>query len=94
MEVGPVVEVFRRPRHAYTLGLLGSIPSGGVLRRPLRSIEGTPPSLADLPRGCAFAPRCAFVTDPCRAHPPDLVRVGPDHVSACLHHDQVEKAAS
>jgi len=93
MEVGPVVEVFRRPRHAYTLGLLGSIPSGGAIRQPLRSIEGTPPSLIDVPPGCPFAPRCTFATDACRQHRPNLVRIGPDHISACLHHDQVAKAA-
>jgi peptide/nickel transport system ATP-binding protein len=94
MEVGPVLEVFRRPRHAYTLGLLGSIPSGGVIRQPLRSIEGAPPSLVDLPPGCPFAPRCGFVTDACRQRRPDLVQVAPDHLSACVHHDQVAKAAS
>jgi peptide/nickel transport system ATP-binding protein len=93
MEVGPVVEVFRQPRHAYTLGLLGSIPGGGAIRRPLRSIEGTPPLPSDLPSGCAFAPRCAFVTDACRRRRPDLVPVGPDHLTACVHHDQVAKAA-
>jgi peptide/nickel transport system ATP-binding protein/oligopeptide transport system ATP-binding protein len=79
MEVGPVVELFRNPRHAYTLGLLGSIPGEGAVRQPLRSIEGTPPSPADLPRGCAFAPRCAFATDACRQSRPALVPVGPDH---------------
>jgi peptide/nickel transport system ATP-binding protein len=94
MEVGPVVEVFRNPRHAYTLGLLGSIPNGGAIREPLRSIEGAPPSPVDLPRGCPFAPRCTFVTDACRPRRPDLVRVAPDHLSACVHHDQVAKAAS
>jgi peptide/nickel transport system ATP-binding protein/oligopeptide transport system ATP-binding protein len=92
LEVGPVVEVFQKPRHAYTLGLLGSIPSGGAIRQPLRSIEGTPPSLIDLPRGCAFAPRCGFVTDACRQHRPNLARVGPDHISTCIHHDQVAAA--
>jgi peptide/nickel transport system ATP-binding protein/oligopeptide transport system ATP-binding protein len=94
MEVGPVVEVFRGPRHAYTLGLLGSIPSGGAIRQPLRSIEGAPPSPSDLPPGCAFAPRCAFVTDACRRRRPDLTPVGLDHLAACLHHDLVVKAAS
>jgi peptide/nickel transport system ATP-binding protein len=92
LEVGPVVEVFRRPRHAYTLGLLGSIPSGGAIRQPLRSIEGAPPSLVDLPPGCAFAPRCSFATDACRAHRPNLARVGPDHISTCIHHEQVAAA--
>ena len=94
MEVGPVVEVFRNPRHAYTLGLLGSMPGGGTIRQPLRSIEGAPPSLIDLPRGCPFAPRCTFVTAACRQRRPDLVQVGADHLSACVHHDQVAKAAS
>jgi len=92
LEVGRVVEVFRQPRHAYTLGLLGSIPSGGAIRQPLRSIEGAPPSLVGLPQGCAFAPRCSFVTDACRARRPDLVRVGADHTSSCIHHEQVAAA--
>jgi peptide/nickel transport system ATP-binding protein len=92
MEVGPVVEVFRNPRHAYTLGLLGSIPGGGRARQPLRSIEGTPPALMGLPRGCAFAPRCAFATDACREGRPALVAVGADHFSACLHHDRVARS--
>jgi len=92
MEVGPVVEVFRNPRHAYTLGLLGSIPSGGRARQPLRSIEGQPPALTDLPPGCAFAPRCAFATEACRAGRPALVPVGPDHLSACIHHERVARS--
>jgi peptide/nickel transport system ATP-binding protein/oligopeptide transport system ATP-binding protein len=92
MEVGPVVELFRNPRHAYTLGLLGSIPSGSATRQPLRSIEGTPPSLAELPQGCAFAPRCAFATDACRQGRPALVAVGPDHQSACVHHERVARS--
>jgi len=45
-----------------------------------------------LPQGCAFAPRCGFATDACRAHRPNLVRVGPDHISTCIHHDQVAAA--
>jgi peptide/nickel transport system ATP-binding protein/oligopeptide transport system ATP-binding protein len=87
-----VVEVFQKPRHAYTLGLLGSIPSGGAIRQPLRSIDGAPPSLIDLPPGCAFAPRCSFATDACQARRPDLVPVDPDHLSACIHYDQVAAA--
>jgi peptide/nickel transport system ATP-binding protein/oligopeptide transport system ATP-binding protein len=92
MEVGPVLEVFRNPRHAYTLGLLGSIPSGAAIRQPLRSIEGAPPSPVDLPPGCPFAPRCSFVSAACRGGRPDLIRVGPDHISACVHHDRIAGA--
>jgi peptide/nickel transport system ATP-binding protein/oligopeptide transport system ATP-binding protein len=89
MEVAPVVELFHNPRHAYTAGLLDSIPSAGASRQPLRSIEGTPPSPLDLPEGCPFAPRCDLATTACRNARPPLAPVGPDHLSACVHHDRV-----
>ncbi len=68
-------EIFRQPRHAYTLGLLNSVPRAGVMRQPLASIPGQPPLLSDLPQGCAFAPRCRFVIDACRQARPPLVEV-------------------
>jgi peptide/nickel transport system ATP-binding protein/oligopeptide transport system ATP-binding protein len=89
MEVGTVVELFRNPRHAYSAGLLDSIPGTGATRQPLRSIEGTPPSPLELPDSCAFAPRCRFATAACVDGRPPLQRVGPDHLSACVHHDRV-----
>jgi len=82
-----VTEIFRRPRHAYTLGLLNSVPRAGVMRQPLASIPGQPPLLSDLPRGCAFAPRCRFVVDACRQGRPPLVEVEPAHRSACIRHE-------
>jgi peptide/nickel transport system ATP-binding protein len=91
MEVAPVVELFHNPRHAYTAGLLDSIPSAGASRQPLRSIEGTPPSPLDLPEGCPFAPRCDLATTACRNARPPLAPVGPDHLSACVHHDRVAR---
>jgi peptide/nickel transport system ATP-binding protein len=94
VEMAPVVPLFEAPRHAYTRGLLDSVPHAGAERSPLRTIEGTPPGLADLPPGCAFAPRCAFVTEACRVAPPPLMVVGPDRLSACLHHDRVAMAES
>lgn len=83
VEAGPVQEVFRRPRHHYTRGLLVSQPTmdnialDGSSRLP--SIPGMVPSLQALPTGCAFHPRCAAATDRCRAEMPepqgDAVRV-------------------
>jgi peptide/nickel transport system ATP-binding protein/oligopeptide transport system ATP-binding protein len=92
VETGPVAALFRQPRHAYTLGLLNSVPRAGQLRQPLASIPGQPPLLSKLPTGCAFAPRCRFVLPACGEAPPPLVEVAPDHRSACLAHQAVAKA--
>jgi peptide/nickel transport system ATP-binding protein len=92
VETGPVTEIFRRPRHAYTLGLLNSVPRAGVMRQPLASIPGQPPLLSDLPQGCAFAPRCRFAIDACRQARPPLVEVEAAHRSACIRHDVIPAA--
>jgi peptide/nickel transport system ATP-binding protein/oligopeptide transport system ATP-binding protein len=89
MEVASVEELFRRPRHAYTLGLLNSVPSGGANRKPLLPIPGAPPDLAKLPPGCPYAPRCGYVTDACLVARPPLVAVGHNLFSACIHHDRL-----
>lgn len=74
VEQGPVAEVFRRPAHPYTLGLLKSQPTmdnialDGSARLP--SIRGSVPPLDDLPTGCAFHPRCDLASDRCRAEVP------------------------
>jgi peptide/nickel transport system ATP-binding protein len=60
VEQGPVDAVLDSPIHPYTHGLLGSVPSRGVRGEPLRQIPGSTPSLARLPEGCAFRPRCGF----------------------------------
>ena len=72
VEVAPVVELFRQPRHAYTLGLLNSVPSGGASREPLLPITGSPPDLTALPPGCPFAPRCTYATAECSEERPPL----------------------
>jgi peptide/nickel transport system ATP-binding protein/oligopeptide transport system ATP-binding protein len=92
VETGPVADVFRQPRHAYTLGLLNSVPRGDGPRQPLQSIEGSPPSLTDRPPGCAFAPRCAFATPHCRAELPALLPIGPDAAVACFETERVAAA--
>ena len=91
METAGVAELFSHPKHAYTSGLLGSLPDGGggTHRRPLTPIPGGPPDLRALPQGCTFSPRCTRATDACRAAEPMLVQVAPGHDSACIHHDQL-----
>jgi peptide/nickel transport system ATP-binding protein/oligopeptide transport system ATP-binding protein len=89
VEAGPVAGIFAQPRHAYTLGLLDSVPRGGALREPLRSIAGQPPSLSERLPGCAFAPRCQFVVAQCSAAKPPLVGIAPMHDSACIQHRKV-----
>jgi peptide/nickel transport system ATP-binding protein len=84
MEVGSIAAIFRDSAHPYTRGLLGSVPTGHAARQPLVSIAGAPPSLAALPAGCRFAPRCTLAIDACRAAVPDLAAIAPGHLSACL----------
>jgi oligopeptide/dipeptide ABC transporter ATP-binding protein len=78
-------EVYRNPRHPYTLGLLRSVPRLDEPRRArLEPIQGQPPDLTRLPSGCAFHPRCAYRVDRCTQEIPPLVPVtGTAHVSAC-----------
>jgi oligopeptide/dipeptide ABC transporter ATP-binding protein len=85
VERGDARELYARPRHPYTLGLLRSVPRLDAPRRArLHPIEGHPPDLARLPRGCAFAPRCGFRVERCLAERPALQPAGSDgHVSAC-----------
>ncbi|MCW4114229.1 ABC transporter ATP-binding protein [Aurantimonas sp. MSK8Z-1] len=94
VESGPVVDLFREPHHAYTRGLLGSVPRGGAERTQLLSIEGTPPSLAAIPPGCAFNPRCSFATEVCRRDRPALAAYAPGRFVACHHHTEVAAAGT
>jgi oligopeptide/dipeptide ABC transporter ATP-binding protein len=77
-------EIYRAPRHPYTIGLLRSVPR---LDRPifdrLSPIEGQPPNPLDLPGGCAFHPRCPFAIDKCRIETPALARDASGHGVAC-----------
>jgi oligopeptide/dipeptide ABC transporter ATP-binding protein len=76
-------EIYANPRHAYTLGLLRSVPRLDEPRRArLDPIQGQPPDLTRLPPGCSFAPRCAYRVERC-SEAPKLVEVGPGHTSAC-----------
>ena len=88
-------ELFDRPGHPYTKGLLGSIPNLDAAARDstrrvrLNEIKGMVPSLSALPPGCTFAPRCTFATDACRAAYPPLVQHRPGHWVACWHAERL-----
>jgi len=83
VERAAVRDLFARPEHPYTVGLLGSIPRLDEKRERLPSIEGRVPDMTRPPDGCRFAARCPFVEPECTAAPPALVEVAPGHLSRC-----------
>ena len=88
VEIGPVRDVIRTPRHPYTLGLLSTRGQAGRLSGTrLPTIAGSPPDLANLPPGCAFAPRCTLAADLCRTHQPEEIALGSGHAVRCLRTD-------
>ena len=96
VEEASVEALFEEPLHPYTRGLLESIPrltliGGGPAEAAgrLKEISGMVPSLARLPAGCAFAPRCAFADEKCRTIYPPLEEKRPRHWAACWHSDRV-----
>ena len=95
VEAGPVAEVFKAPRHPYTMGLLKSMPRLGTASAMKRSgeklpaIPGMVPSLANLPAGCAFAPRCPFAIGACRQAMPALLPVNDRHDSRCIRWQEI-----
>ncbi len=83
VEEGPVPDVFARPGHPYTTGLLASIPRFDERQERLPAIPGQPPDLRRLPEGCAFSPRCALAHDLCRTTRPAFLEVGDRRSVAC-----------
>jgi oligopeptide/dipeptide ABC transporter ATP-binding protein len=94
VETGTVDEVFRAPRHPYTLGLLRSVPRFDVVRQSLDSIPGQPPDLVAPPTGCPFHPRCGFARDDCLEGDFPLRRLGPGRATACIHDDDCAQDVS
>ena len=84
VEYASVDALFATPQHPYTIGLLGSIPRLDTNAEELAAIEGMVPSMAELPTGCRFAPRCPFVRERCKEAAPPLTNVGPGHRSRCI----------
>jgi oligopeptide/dipeptide ABC transporter ATP-binding protein len=86
METGSAEDVFRSPRHPYTLGLLQSVPRLDTPRgRKLHPIEGAPRDMLRPPSACPFAPRCAYEVDQSRQEVPPLVEIAPGHKVACFN---------
>ena len=84
-EIGPVADVIHRPRHPYTIGLMGSIPSIGGDHDKLTQIEGSMPRLNAIPSGCAFNPRCPQASARCRSERPELMPAGTSQAACWLH---------
>ena len=93
VEEGGVPDLFDRPLHPYTQGLLSSIPRlEGDRRERLHVISGTVPLLHQMPQGCRFAPRCPYATGPCRSAMPELTAMENGQRVRCWR--AVEKEAS
>jgi len=83
VESGPVSRIFNAPAHPYTQALLNSMPRMNDSRQRLTAIDGQPPDLSALPRGCAFAPRCALAFDRCRMEAPPATSLGERRTARC-----------
>ena len=83
VETGPAAEVYARPAHPYTVGLIRSLPTAGQRDTELQPIPGYPPAFQALPSGCPFHPRCARAQVRCSEERPSPVAVGNGRTSAC-----------
>src|SRR5687768_12221973 len=94
IERGTAREVYGNPRHPYTVGLLRSVPRLDEPRRErLAPIEGQPPDLTRLPRGCAFFPRCRWRVERCESEAPPLRPIETEgHITACWQAEQLAEA--
>lgn len=87
-EYAPSEEVYARPEHPYTQGLLKSIPNIELADQKLEAIAGYPPHLLNLPGGCRFWPRCKFVFDKCRKENVPLYKTGKDRLVRCFLYEE------
>lgn len=92
METTDTLTLFSQPKHPYTLGLINSIPHNASSEEKLVSIEGNPPNLSDLPKGCPFYPRCSYREDICHEEMPELIKINDHHSSRCHFIDKLKYA--
>jgi oligopeptide/dipeptide ABC transporter ATP-binding protein len=83
VEQAEVGELYAKPQHPYTIGLLGSLPRLDQKGQELVNIKGQPPSLYEEPTSCSFAPRCDYAYDLCRSENPKLTKITETHAVAC-----------
>ena len=89
VETGPVSEVFENPKHPYTKGLLNSVPVDAVRGDELKSIGGSPPDLASIPKGCVYQARCPLAREVCETTRPKLTVTGTGRKAACHFPEEV-----
>jgi oligopeptide transport system ATP-binding protein len=89
VESGDITDVYARPAHPYTLGLMRSLARPDVKGERLQPIVGSPPDLLNIPPGCAFHPRCPYARDLCRSEIPSRVPVKDGRTSACHFSEEV-----
>lgn len=83
VEYGSKEAIFLHPTHPYTIGLFNSLPSMNENSKRLKPIAGSPPDPTNLPKGCAFAPRCPYATDVCRNAAVEYREIAPGHFCRC-----------
>ncbi len=91
VEEGDLRDIFKNPRHPYTIGLLESIPSLTKETKRLNPIKGLMPDPTNLPPGCPFAPRCNYACEECSKAVPELEEVNLGHLVRCIRIDSVEE---
>ncbi len=89
VEIGTVRDVIKNARHPYTKGLMGCIPIVGHDVEVLQQIDGVMPRLTEIPKGCAFSPRCPEAMEECFKERPDLTATGGPSSAACWLYDKV-----
>lgn len=91
VEYGTKRDIFKNPKHPYTVGLFRSLPNMVVDEPRLHPIDGLPPDPSDLPIGCAFSPRCKYATEKCRCERPGRVAISDSHYCKCFQMTQEDK---
>jgi oligopeptide/dipeptide ABC transporter ATP-binding protein len=89
VEVATVVDIFERPSHPYTIGLMASVPTLERRQDRMLSIEGQPPDVRNIPPGCPFAPRCTYRREICEREYPAVTGLGDGHQVACWAIDEI-----
>ncbi|MDO4337478.1 MAG: ABC transporter ATP-binding protein [Eubacteriales bacterium] len=91
VEQGTKDQIFDHPSHPYTIGLFNAIPSMNVDEEYLHPIDGLPPDPSNLPKGCAFHPRCPYATEACRQGEIPEVKTPDGHKCRCVNLDKVKE---